>query len=42
MNEMLTEIYDEVMASPLGGDINSDASEAHDNYIVLHCFVIPT
>jgi len=38
MNGMLKKIYDEVMGSPLGGDINSDASEEAQNYIVLHCW----
>ena len=35
---MLNQIFDEVMENPLGGDINSDASEITENSIVLHCW----
>ena len=35
---MLKEIFDEIMASPLGGDINSDASEVNENYIIVYCW----
>ncbi|HUU88947.1 MAG TPA: hypothetical protein VMX17_14525, partial [Candidatus Glassbacteria bacterium] len=35
---MLTQIFDEIMENLLGGDINADASEISENSIVLHCW----
>lgn len=33
---IVKELFDELMASSMGGDINLDACEIAENYIVLH------
>ena len=33
---ILKKIFNELMASTMGGDINSDACEINEHYIVLH------
>lgn len=38
MNSFLNEIIDEIMASPLGGEININASEKGKNYVKLHAW----
>ena len=38
MNNMLQNIWTEIMYSTLGGEINSEASNYYENHIDVHCW----
>lgn len=38
MNSMLKKVFNAIASAPLGGSINLDACEKHENYIVIHCW----